>query len=176
MQHPLKTGSTAIFIIYTRNHKISRRNEPSVWIFIQLFSLEHIELRGKCPKSSRPARRVLRPVLSSACPRFCCPIVLPSVRKRDRRQAIRSLRSIEICRKGRHSRAKKAPFSGCLKFSDLMPASKSFSIFSGGHFETISEQRRKVSNLRLSLTFSRVETVSGQVKRPRPFFFAWQKK
>ncbi|MBO4303189.1 MAG: hypothetical protein J6A21_01245, partial [Lentisphaeria bacterium] len=38
------------------------------------------------------------------------------------------------------------------------------------HFETISEQRRKLSNLRLSLTISRVETVSGQLQEPRPVF------
>ena len=50
-----------------------------------------------------------------------------------------------------------------------MPASKSFSVFSGGHFEMISEQRRGISNLRLFLTFSRVETFSGQLKQPRRF-------
>jgi len=49
---------------------------------------------------------------------------------------------------GRHFRAEKAPFSVCWEFSDLTPASKSFSAFSGGHFETISEQREVVSILR----------------------------
>jgi len=41
---------------------------------------------------------------------------------------------------GRHSRAENAPFSGCPELADLMPASKSFSAFSGGHFETVFEQ------------------------------------
>ena len=49
---------------------------------------------------------------------------------------------------GRHSRAKKAPFSGCRKFSDLMLASKKFSVVFDGHFETISEQKGAVSKLR----------------------------
>jgi len=49
---------------------------------------------------------------------------------------------------GRHSRAEKAPFSVCLKSSDLTLASKKFSVAFGGHFEMISEQRSGISNLR----------------------------
>jgi hypothetical protein len=67
---------------------------------------------------------------------------------------------------GRHSRAENAPFSGYPELADLMPASKSFSVFSRGHFETISEQREVVSILRQSLTFLRVEVVSGQKNPP----------
>jgi len=48
---------------------------------------------------------------------------------------------------GRRSASKKVPFPGCLKFSDLALASKSFSVFLDSHFETISEQKRAVCNL-----------------------------
>ena len=71
---------------------------------------------------------------------------------------------------GRHSRAENASFSGCPENPDLTFASKIFSVVFDGHFETISEQRKVVSNLRLSRTFLRVETVSGQALLPRPFF------
>jgi hypothetical protein len=49
---------------------------------------------------------------------------------------------------GRRSRAEIASFSACPKNSDLTPASKIFSVFFGGRFETISEQQREVSNMR----------------------------
>ena len=71
---------------------------------------------------------------------------------------------------GRHSRAKNASFSVCPENPDLTFASKIFSVVFDGHFETISEQRKVVSNLRLPRTFLRVETVSGQALLPRPFF------
>ena len=70
---------------------------------------------------------------------------------------------------GRHSRAKNASFSVCPENPDLTFASKIFSVVFDGHFETISEQKRAISNLRLSLTFLRVETVSEQAPPPRPF-------
>ena len=53
-----------------------------------------------------------------------------------------------IVGKGRWFPYKKAPFSVCLKFSDLTLASKKFSVVFGGHFEMISEQRSGISNLR----------------------------
>jgi len=49
---------------------------------------------------------------------------------------------------GRHFRAEKAPVSVCWEISDLMLASKLFSVFFDGHFETFFEQQEAVSNLR----------------------------